>query len=466
MIKKLLCAGLLFTGVLSTNAQQKAKVSDADITRDSFIDVTANQNKTSVNPIPDGDTLGYFRNKQAARNTGTAVGSFYTVKSPYVQTGTVQPVITEFGSSFLNPGGASVTVYGAYVLAMRHGASVNPTVNIRVYIYSASPTGIPGTKLDSAMTSVTNSVSGTYNAATFTTPVVVTGAFFISYKPIAPTGDTIRAFINNAYSPTGTLTPTTQRYGEGLSYTRFNGALTSNTGFYGAGTDFENIVVPFVSFSYSAGATAMPTNTTNGYCANLPITFTSTSAPASILENRQFNWNAFAPAWLPYVNTASLTTLRTADPIYNWSFAGVTPTGVATSSNPTYTFGGNGTANVNLIVKYQHSSIQGLTSKSQNLATAITMTIVNCGITGINANSSDANMSVYPNPAINGKANVTGLQGVNTIAVYNMLGQVVSTQTSDKEEVSIDLSNQAPGTYMLRITDSANNAKVLKVINN
>jgi len=463
MIKKLLCAGALLTGLFTANAQEKVKLTDSDIkTAERFISNSIlSQNKASA--IPDGDTLWYFYNKHSVRNNSVQANSFYTIKSPVTGTNT----ISEFGSSFLNPGGATVTVYGAYVLAMRHAASTNTIINLRVYIYSASPSGIPGSKLDSAMTSVTNPTAGTFCNATFTAPVTVTGAFFMSVKPIVGPGDTMRTFMDNAYLPASNVPTVALKYGEGLSYTKYNGTFQVNSSFYNTGfsnSDLENIVAPKVTFAYTASSTVMPTNTTSptGYCANLPITFTSTSNTA-IIENRQFNWNAFGPVWQPSPAINTSTWIPTADPIYNWSFAGTTPTGVATGSTVSHTYSGAGTGQANLIVKYQHGS--GSKAKTQTLAPVISVTVVNCGIVGINANTADPNMSVYPNPTINGKTNISGLQGVNTIAVYNMLGQAVSTQTTDKDVLSVDLSNQAPGTYMLRITDSANHAKVLKVIN-
>ncbi|MCW3075425.1 MAG: hypothetical protein JWO32_34, partial [Bacteroidetes bacterium] len=90
-----------------------------------------------------------------------------------------------------------------------------------------------------------------------------------------------------------------------------------------------------------------------------------------------------------------------------------------------------------------------------------------CNIpTSVNhAISAASNVNVYPNPTVNGKTNVAGLEGANVITVYNMLGQVVSTTSTDKEVVTIDLSAQTAGNYLVRITNSNNQTKTLKVIN-
>jgi len=88
-----------------------------------------------------------------------------------------------------------------------------------------------------------------------------------------------------------------------------------------------------------------------------------------------------------------------------------------------------------------------------------------CGSVGLAELVSTAKVSVYPNPTVNGKATIAGLEGANTITVFNMLGQSVMTLTSDKEEVSIDLINQPIGNYLVKITNSNNATKTVKIIN-
>jgi len=89
-----------------------------------------------------------------------------------------------------------------------------------------------------------------------------------------------------------------------------------------------------------------------------------------------------------------------------------------------------------------------------------------CSSVGVTLHELNAvKLSVYPNPTINGKTNIAGLEGTNTITVYNMLGQSVLTLSSDKEEVSIDLVNQPMGNYLIKITDSNKASRTVKVIN-
>lgn len=86
--------------------------------------------------------------------------------------------------------------------------------------------------------------------------------------------------------------------------------------------------------------------------------------------------------------------------------------------------------------------------------------------TGIASNFlNEANIKLYPNPAVNGKSTISGLEGSNTITVYNILGQAVLTKNTTDETVSIDLTTQPTGNYLVRITDTSNHSKTIKIIN-
>lgn len=88
-----------------------------------------------------------------------------------------------------------------------------------------------------------------------------------------------------------------------------------------------------------------------------------------------------------------------------------------------------------------------------------------CGSVGLAELVAASKVAVYPNPTVNGKTTIAGLEGTNTISVYNMLGQSVLTLTSDREVVSIDLSSQPFGNYLVRVTDSNKATKTVKIIN-
>ncbi len=480
MIKKLLTASLLLSGLATFNAQEKVKLhgfvesNPQLMSRDEIKQV----NKSSAVGL-DGDTLMYFYNKHHYLRTTGLANTWPTAGMP-------QPPsysLAEVGSSFLNPDATSIVVSGAFILACRQATAVGSATSIpvRVYIYNASGTGQPGASpIATAMiSSPVTSTAGTFYRADFSPPVTVTGAFHISYKAVpSAVVDTLLCFMGSAWTSTSTggagWTPALKT-GEGLGYLKNTTNFNVSANAFGTGTEYEPVVVPIVAFSYTANGSVMAPNgcsvNPSGYQANVPVTFSNTSA-GTVLDSRQFNWNAFAAKYAPFTNTNTYTPV--ADPVHNWSFTGPNPqVGVSSSSVAmpiTHTWGNAGNATANLICKYQHSTaafwLTANPAKTQDLKAVASISIANCGIVGINVNSANNNnLSVYPNPVVNGKATVSGLEGVNTVAVYNMLGQVVSTTTSDKEVVSIDLTNQLQGTYLIRITDSNNSSKTVKIIN-
>ncbi|MCU0360373.1 MAG: T9SS type A sorting domain-containing protein [Bacteroidia bacterium] len=93
-----------------------------------------------------------------------------------------------------------------------------------------------------------------------------------------------------------------------------------------------------------------------------------------------------------------------------------------------------------------------------------TQTVAPC--TGLTANANDGQEIVlFPNPANNGKTTLSGLEGTNTVALYNVLGQLVSSQIVTGESVEINLNNQPSGNYLIKITNSYNQTKTLKFLN-
>jgi len=85
--------------------------------------------------------------------------------------------------------------------------------------------------------------------------------------------------------------------------------------------------------------------------------------------------------------------------------------------------------------------------------------------TGIQGNTSSQTVRVFPNPTANGKTLVSGLTGETTLAVYNIIGELVFTKQSTDEIVTLDLSTRPVGTYLLKITDSNKGFKVVKLVN-
>lgn len=154
---------------------------------------------------------------------------------------------------------------------------------------------------------------------------------------------------------------------------------------------------------------------------------------------------------LPKVVTLSATGMDT----YTWNPGGP---GASISVTPVIA-GTTGTGNVNYFVT---GTDAGSGCKSE--AVKLTVKIIAC--TGLADNNSNGfNINVFPNPAVNGKSTISGLVGTNVITIYNTLGQVVYTKNVSDESVTIDLSNQASGNYMIKITDSNNESRMIKMVN-
>ncbi|HQQ94923.1 MAG TPA: T9SS type A sorting domain-containing protein [Bacteroidia bacterium] len=97
-------------------------------------------------------------------------------------------------------------------------------------------------------------------------------------------------------------------------------------------------------------------------------------------------------------------------------------------------------------------------------AKTYTQTVAPC--TALSANSEfGQNILIFPNPATNNKTTLTGLEGTNTISLYNLSGQLIFTQSVNTESIDIDLSNHAVGNYLIKITNESNQTRTLKFVN-
>jgi hypothetical protein len=153
----------------------------------------------------------------------------------------------------------------------------------------------------------------------------------------------------------------------------------------------------------------------------------------------------------PLTVTLTATGLST----YTW-----TPGGVGASIAVTPSVAGTtGTGVVNYFVTGTDAG-----SGCKSVAAKVTVSVSAC--TGLADNNSNGyNINVFPNPSVSGKSAVNGLIGTNVITVYNTLGQVVLNQTVSSEIFEIDLSNQASGNYMVKITDSNSESRIIKLVN-
>lgn len=72
------------------------------------------------------------------------------------------------------------------------------------------------------------------------------------------------------------------------------------------------------------------------------------------------------------------------------------------------------------------------------------------------------NFTVYPNP-VKDVLNVSYVENISTVAVYNMLGQEVALKTMNANEGQIDMSALASGTYLVKVKTDAT-VQTIKVV--
>lgn len=397
-----------------------------------------------------GDTMWYFYNKHILRNPNNTL--FNAALSPQASTLDV----TQFASVFLNT--SSITVTGLECIAARKATSTGTAVTIRMYLgnVSASAPYILSLPLIDSLDVVATGTNGGFRGANFSTAKTVGGNFAVLFRCVSPVpGDSALLYMNNGKA-SGT-TPASQAYGEGLAFYRIGNQIYQNTGAWGTGTDREYCVAPRVQYTVN---TAMATNTA-AICNYTPSTFNNTSNFR--VSHRQYNLNEFYRRWKPFANT---TYSISADSVFEWNFGDNTPLRYTTSSVPsiskTYTAAGMYT--VTLTSNLRKSGNWTDPSDLTESATAV-KTINSCDV-GINEQPGFENLKVYPNPLTGGKTTVSGLTGSSTIYVFNLLGQPVTTLTTDREAVQIDLQAQPEGSYFIKIISNTSNAtRVVKVVN-
>jgi hypothetical protein len=106
----------------------------------------------------------------------------------------------------------------------------------------------------------------------------------------------------------------------------------------------------------------------------------------------------------------------------------------------------------------------GTSCKSNTAIVTVSVSLNRC--TGIVDNGDfGSTISVFPNPTVNGKVTVKGLEGNNNITVLNIIGQAVINTKSSESEITVDLGSMPSGNYFLKITNAKGQTYVTKVLN-
>jgi hypothetical protein len=388
----------------------------------------SNQPGQRITSAAINDTLHYFFSKHYYKNSTTPASapanlSFYTIKSPYTSTLNID----HCGAIFLNS--SNITVHGLTGLVMKNPGSPSTSVPVKLYLCNVNAFFLPVMPpLDSVLTSVSVSTAGVWAGGTFTAPINISGNFAVLFNKgnTASPSDTVRLFLNNALTATATSSPANQRFGEGLGLIRFNGNFQSTTNAFSGttGNDYEFIVAPYVSYNINAGASAG----TPSICNNSLGSFTNTSNPVNLIENRQFNFNKFNPYWSSPSSGGTNSLMPTTDSIYNWTFTG-SSTGSSTSKNPTAYFNTLGMQSAALTVKQACCTIGLGTLNATDLATA-TIVVNNGSAPNISVSGTTTfctNSSITTTLYATGNPTYTWTAPLNTVASVVVITQSLAS---------------------------------------
>lgn len=414
--------------------------------------------------------------------------------------------IIEWSQSFLNTG--TLTVKG---ISFWGGVQddINPaqTLTADVVLYNVDGTLQPTTVIATQSILLTTAVG--FQTAMFSVPQTVTGNYAVAIKNSSTT-DTVAIVVNNAATGAGT-------YAEGLSFVNapLAGGWYAMTAAFTAPAAYEPIIAPVISYSIATDYTMSPVSTT--MCLGTALTFTNTTSPATILNNRMYNYGAYNAFWntvpdsiyawdmgdgsaLQWSTNAAYTypgpgldtvTLYTIGGLFSTcldtkeTYLNITPNASAsytqnTSASPLIAFTSTSTDAVTYAWDFGDGSpIDNTANPSHVFAPGtwtVTLTVTSAG--GCNtdittqivtilstdiADFSGASLNVYPNPSADGLFTIelAGRTNMN-VQIFNTIGELVYSTELSSSVSTLDLSSVGAGFYSMKIR--ANDQNIVKQI--
>ena len=265
------------------------------------------------------------------------------------------------------------------------------------------------------------------------------GAIIATSATITANGGMLGTFVNFNFSPAESITG-------GTDY--FLGIAIPTGPAYPCGTTvLDPYVTTFGYYASSITGGAVPTQVNRGYMGiQAVLGFSNTVITAS--ASQTVVCKSDGPG------TVTLT-VDGGSTSYNWTPGNLTGSTVVVSPTVASVNGGN----VNYVVT-------GTDAASGCKSNAVTVQVKVDPCTALSSNTSNGyDLKLFPNPATNGKATITGLVGTNVVTVYNTLGQIVLTLNVSEDTMSLDLSNQPSGNYLVKITDLNKESRLIKVVN-
>lgn len=154
---------------------------------------------------------------------------------------------------------------------------------------------------------------------------------------------------------------------------------------------------------------------------------------------------------LPFGATATFTNLSTGAATYLWSFQGGTPSTFNGANPPAIQYSAQGTYDVSLTVSNTFTPSTTLTKPAY----------IRMGGVGI-SDITKATISVGPNPATD-VLYVKANSSIKQVQVYNLVGQVVFSQSVNNNSLTINTANFKSGVYNVKVVmnDGSVNRKVV-----
>lgn len=392
---------------------------------------------------------------------------------------------SHMGNKFENNDTLEITGLEA-VMAKYNSVTQIFDINARIYLCDLDANGKPKLPaIDSVLIKI-NSKEPRVWGADFGKTHRITKDFAVLVRNVSTVaGDTVAIYRTPCTTHTNYFTPIQYRYSDGYGFMRNLGTFYSMTNYtvtpgFGVGTDYEFFVAPRVTYTLNVQQ-ALPDKVANTetLCTSSPVIFKNVSSTR--LNHRMYNlletYRKWSQPYQPMPNGPPNG--WPTDSTISWKFdfednGGPTggkiylPYGTATNT-----------------ISFQTDSVLNPKCSDQNF---FRVSLKKMGLFGHGAQlnySENINMCVdycnndnvglkdvkgfegvklYPNPTTSGKTNITGLNGKNTITVYDMLGQLVYKTTTTNEKVSLDLSSQPNGTYLVRLMSENNSSKVITII--
>ena len=457
----------------------------------------------STNTVYVTDTLHYYLNKFYFKTAATDYSNF----PYYTSVAATSTAFTHVGSRFDVPAGETVTVTGLETYGRRITPAPNLTISVHLYLCNLDGNGMPDVvhPIDSAISYVAGNQIMLVGGNLMHGPKTMTNNFAVLARNTSTSSvDQVALLRTAGTTATNTTSQPNTKYADrqnnqDYGFVRYNYNFYSTRDFslfpgFGVGTAYEFMVAPRVVYKLQASEkipafAAFPDDTTghgaDTICTREIMTFTNTSS--AFFEHRQYNLNQFYRKWnLGSPIPASFASQFATDSSICWSFEFYdAETNPPRDSRVFLPYVNTETISASTSLSYYplcftgnhfRAHLKPMGAKSKMPQIVFSEDFIIClkycdgeppidTTVGIVSMKGYENLSLYPNPTINGKISLSGLKGKNALSVYDILGQCILKEITEKERYEINLTEEPKGTYVLRITNTENQTKTIKIIN-